>query len=539
MRHLLIRHRISLVLKVFATFLLFSVVWVFNPELPEGEVAGQWHWLAQTGILYSIFILFAVFFYPGPRKHPTEYYYIIIWSLIAITAVEAVWGIVQFILSTPISGSFHNDRLYAGYLAVIFPVCLNEWLSARKENPTFFRNVKYYSSLAVLILIIIAAIITMLYPSWFALIISSLFVMWYQLEWKEKVKYLWHKKQKKVITFSIIGLLAIAFITGIFFTTHNEETQKQVFLTKIAFKAISEHPLTGHGSKTFLYAYGKTQENYFADNTCSEEEKLLADYPLNASNEYLHGAIEWGIPIVLGMLVFVLLSIHQGVKNNRIGVSAGVLSLLIFSFFANPMLIPAFTITAIFLLFACIMGRERIWLVGMAIVIGLFGIHWWRTNDYYASMEWARHQRLFHVAAYQSAHKGYDKLYSKLSHKPAFLYEHAFCLHKLGKYDESIKLLEEAAAKSNDPMIHDVMGRNYQLKGNYKEAESCYLKSTNMVPNRMLPYYFLAKLYNEPDFKNPSRCKEMAQLVLEKQKDNQTSVARQMREEAMALLREL
>ncbi len=526
MRHPLLRYRISLALKIFATLLLFSVVWVFNPELPEGEVAGQWHWLAQAGILYSSFILFAIFLYPERHKHPTEYYNIIVWSLIVITAVEAIWGIAQFVLSLPISGSFHNDRLYAGYLAVIYPVCLNEWLNLKNERKSLFRNIKYYSSLTILILITLSILTTTIYAAWFTVVVSLLFVMW-------------HTNQKKVLAFSTIRVIAIITLALVAFTVHKEETQKQLFLTKIAFKAISEHPLTGYGPNTFGHSYGKAQEYYFATNSCSEEEKRLADYPLNPSNEYLHGAIEWGIPIVLGILVFLILSIHQGVKNKRIGVSAGVVSILIFSLFANPMQIPAFTITAVFILFACIMGRERIWLAGMAVTIGLFGVHWWKTNEYYTYKEWGKQQRLFQAGAYQSAHKGYEKLYSNLNKKPAFLYEHAYCLHKLGKYNESNKLLKEAAAMSNDPMIHTVMGKNYLFESNYKEAEKCFVKSTNLVPNRMLPYYLLAKLYNEPDFRDSSKCKEMAKLVLQKETHINTSMARKIREESRRMIREL
>ncbi|NDV59723.1 M48 family metallopeptidase [Bacteroides sp. 519] len=182
------------------------------------------------------------------------------------------------------------------------------------------------------------------------------------------------------------------------------------------------------------------------------------------------------------------------------------------------------------------MKQQRLWLIGIAIVIGLFGIHWWKMNDYYVSKEWKKYQRLFHVAAYSSAHEGYEKLYDQLKHKPAFLYEYGYCLHKLGKYDESNKVLEESAKLSSNPMIYDVMGRNHHLKGNYTEAESYYIKSTNMVPNRMLPYYFLSKLYNESNYKNPAKCKEMAQLVLEKEKNTQATTARHMREEARKLL---
>ena len=65
--------------------------------------------------------------------------------------IEAVWGIRQvygFTYSNhslyALTGSFYNPGPYSGYLAMIFPICLYEWLK-RKEGK---KTIPYYVALA-------------------------------------------------------------------------------------------------------------------------------------------------------------------------------------------------------------------------------------------------------------------------------------------------------------------------------------------------------------------------------------------------------
>lgn len=537
MRQLLIRYRISLALKIFATLLLLSVVWVYNPELPAGEVAGEWYWLAQTGILYAVIMLAAVILYRDRKKSTfPEYYYIIIWSFIFLAGVEAVWGIMEYLLSGGIAGSFHSTELFSGYMAVMFPICLNEWLETRsRRKKTILRQAKYYTSLIALTFILVATVFTHIYTAWLSLVIASLFVLWHHFRWKEKIVSWWHNDKKKFLQYSAIGVFVLLSGSISLYFLERENIDKQVFLTRMSFKTLAERPLTGYGPEAFTHAYGTVQEKYFEEGTWSEYEEGLAETPEHPGNEYIHGAIEWGIPIMLSVLVFIGLALRQGIKYGRYSASAGIIALLVFSFFSAPMQIPTFVISMVFLLAACIMGRQRIWLAGLAIIIGLFGIHWWRMDDYYLCKEWSRHQRLYHVAAYDAASKGYQQLYDGLKHKKKFMYEYAHCLYETKEYDASLDVLQESCKNTCNPMVYNLIGKNHQRKGQYKEAEYWYKKAANLVPGKMYPYYLLAKLYDEPDFRQPAKCKEMAKKVLEKEKTNKTVIARQMRDEARKL----
>ena len=61
--------------------------------------------------------------------------------------IEAVWGIRQvygFTYSNhslyALTGSFYNPGPYSGYLAMIFPICLYEWLKRKEDKKT----ISYY-----------------------------------------------------------------------------------------------------------------------------------------------------------------------------------------------------------------------------------------------------------------------------------------------------------------------------------------------------------------------------------------------------------
>ena len=91
-------------------------------------------------------------------------------------------------------------------------------------------------------------------------------------------------------------------------------------------------------------------------------------------------------------------------------------------------------------------------------------------------------------------------LHDKLKHKPEFLFEEAQCLSKTGQHAEAIRVLERAKRLSGDPMIRYMIAKNRQTLGDYREAEEELLQAIGILPERLYPYYLLAKLYAEPEF---------------------------------------
>ena len=91
-------------------------------------------------------------------------------------------------------------------------------------------------------------------------------------------------------------------------------------------------------------------------------------------------------------------------------------------------------------------------------------------------------------------------------------------------------------AHSCDPMILNIIGKNYQAIGKYEKAEEYFIRSTHRLPGRIYPYYLLAKLYASPGYLQPDKFHEMADLVLTKEPKVQSTAVREMRDEIRKLV---
>lgn len=84
-------------------------------------------------------------------------------------------------------------------------------------------------------------------------------------------------------------------------------------------------------------------------------------------------------------------------------------------------------------------------------------------------------------------------------------------------------------------MILNIIGKNYQAIGKYEKAEEYFIRSTHRLPGRIYPYYLLAKLYAEPEYRHPEKLKQAVQIVLTKEPKVQSTAIREMREEVKLL----
>ena len=92
---------------------------------------------------------------------------------------------------------------------------------------------------------------------------------------------------------------------------------------------------------------------------------------------------------------------------------------------------------------------------------------------------------------------------------------------------------------SSDAMILNIIGKNYQAKGQPEFAELWYLRSTHRLPNRIYLYYLLAKLYaKHPKYFPREKLEWAARMVLEKEAKVESTAIREMREEVKKLLYE-
>lgn len=98
-----------------------------------------------------------------------------------------------------------------------------------------------------------------------------------------------------------------------------------------------------------------------------------------------------------------------------------------------------------------------------------------------AEDSWEVLRMYYYSEDYKQTVERYEPLYESLSWNPKYLFEYAHAMHKEGRYEK---------------------------------AEEWYIRSTHRLPNRLYSYYLLAKLYAEPGFYRPDKCRETIEKVL-------------------------
>lgn len=526
-----------------------SYQWFSNPA--PGKVA----FVFQLGVLW--FLMRATFQMFPQVIH--FFLFIIMYSGL----IEALWGFGQLYNITGsyhsvfrITGSFYNPGPYSGYLAVMFPITMGlSFYYRRKAQSTLDPNmVLYICTLLSLVLIITLLPATMSRASWIAAIISGIWVLWMELSFTERLKHLWKSHRGILLVSSVIVLfLCIGAAVGTY-SLKKDSADGRLLMWKITTNAILDNSMMSVGIGGFSDAYSNAQESYFASGEASPREAIVAGSPEYAFNEYLQLILEEGI---FGFLIFMGLAgfcFYFGVKNKQIAACGGLISLGILCFFSYPMQLPSFKILTVLLLTLVIMPIRRPFypryfqhrrgcaraIVVCSIVAFLLSsfITWGQIGTYNSYHQWSNLKVLQQTKAYESALSEYEKLYPRLKHESAFLFEYAQCLTGLKQYDKANDILKKAAVLSTDPMIYNVMAKNYQALGKYSDAEKYLYKSLNLLPERIYPYYLLTKLYAEPAFYQPDKMKKAGELVLTKEPKVQSTAIKEMRNEIKKLLAE-
>ena len=421
---------------------------------------------------------------------------IIIWSLIAAGAVEAVWGLLQVYGYEPsnhslyaLTGSFYNPGPYSGFLAMCVPVALHEWL----EGKRIWKHV----ALVALVLMLVVLPSGMSRSAWLAALVASGYVL--GMHYREKVCRYWK--------YFCVGSLLLAVLGVGAYHWKKDSADGRLLMWKVATLAVLEHSWQGVGWEYVAGAYGDAQERYFASGMATEQEAHVAGAPEYVFNEYLQVAMAWGVPALCGILLLVVGGFCLGHRDRQFGVCGALLSLAVFAFSSYPFQFMEFIVALIALLVSCAMGYRKVWVRVLALVLGIG------------------------IGVYLAEHRP-----TKNARR---MFEQAHALHKAGQWQESIELLKETMKVSSDAMILNIIGKNYQALGQPYLVEGWFIRSTHRLPNRIYPYYLLAKLYAEHPKCFPKEKLEWAvKMVLEKEAKVESTAIKQMREEVKDLLEE-
>ena len=419
---------------------------------------------------------------------------VIIWLLIVFGAVEAVWGLLQVYGYEPsnhslyaLTGSFYNPGPYSGFLAMCLPLAVHEWLEGRR--------IWKHLALVALVLMLVVLPSGMSRSAWLAALMASGYV--WAMHYPKAIARYWK-------AFLAGGLLFILLGIGAYYWK-KDSADGRLLMWKIAF---TEVPATiGVGWENVAGAYGEAQERYFRQGKGTPWEERVAGAPEYVFNEYLQVGIAWGTPVLCVILAVVIVIFSWGHRDRQYGVCGGLFSLAVFAFSSYPFQFLEFILAFLALLVTCALGHRKLWVRWLALVLGIG------------------------LGVYLSANRPTKNVRR--------MFEQAHALHKAGEWQASTDLLKETMKVSSDAMVLNIIGKNFQAMGQPKVAEHWFVRSTHRLPNRIYPYYLLAKLYAEHPKIFPKEKLEWAtRMVLEKEAKVESTAIRQMREEVKKMLEE-
>lgn len=347
------------------------------------------------------------------------------------------------------TGSFYNSGPFACYLAVNFPIIL---YAGVHSNIKYLRCSGIFITLINIFFIFSSASRTAI----IALSFGIIFVFY------EKINQI-YRRNKLLLLICCITLTACFILCICCIKQHS--SIGRLFIWKIAFKLVCDVPLTGIGWKNVPGAYGDTQEQYFALGNGTELEKLLADAPEYVFNEYLQVAIAFGIMTSILLILILCNGLIASIRNQNYGYAGSIAAVFIVMCASYPLQFSIFAITICIILCAAFLYSKIKWLSLLGFAVTILSCTMFLTNN--------------------------DKI------DVTKYFVEARSLNRIGKYKESNEHLQYLKQYSSDPMILNIIGKNFEALKCSDSAEYYYRKSVNRCPNRLYPHYLLMLLYKD------------------------------------------
>ena len=445
-------------------------------------------------------------------------------SIVVICAYESILGVFQLIGCRPsnhylyaITGSFDNPGPYGGFLAICVSVIGAYVINNKPQADTslFYKAVFWIMSVVALFGLMILPS-TQSRTAILALVISISLLAFGTKSIRMKIKPIIRKYGIRIILVSIaLGTSAYLF--------KKPSADGRLFMDRISIMTIWNNGLKGVGRGHFGGAYGETQARYFQNQirengnndldwtAINEHERMTAECPDNAFNEYLFIGVEYGLIVMLLFIAVIILAILISFKRRTVW-CYGMTAFAVFALFSYPLHVTQFQILFPILLLACISdtrrecnkNRKLLDIIGLSVLsillVTLSAIQIVKLPEIrqhkWAEAAWKKAERWYQMEYYDYVVEDCDSLLPYMKTNQQFLFAYGQSLNKIGNYEKSDSILNLGTEISSDPMFWNVMGNNSLALGRYREAEERYKHAFYMVPNRLYPLTLLAKLYH-------------------------------------------
>lgn len=472
-------------------FVLFTLSVICSSHYNNSNIVNSY-------LMVLIPCYFLIRFFNGMFMHTKQ---IIIILISTVCILECVLGLLQIISITimdstlSLRGTFINSGPYGGFLSV----CATVLLPYIKTDD---KKLKRFAKVALIAVIIILPATL----SRAAIISCVICFCWFAFSNEKKFKQ-FICSHKLFVTLVVVVLLigAYKFKQG--------SADGRFFINKISFQMLLSNKLYGVGIGKYPGSYGEAQYNYFKNKTSGiiddisiktiYRERMIADCPGSAFNDYLQIGVESGIIAMILFIVMIIYTIFHSMKQHSIW-SYGLISFSFFSLFSFPLELFQFQ-----LLFSIILAMSigtcsdekktanaYLYIIPVILIIVLlisnFGILMKRRES---KKQWFAAGKWYDKKDYEYVLSDYPNLFDDLKDFSQYLFEYGHSLNKMGYYEKSDSILLLGTSLSSDPMFWNVMGNNSMALGRFREAEERYKHAFYMVPNRLYPLYLIAKLY--------------------------------------------
>jgi len=421
-------------------------------------------------------------------------------GLIVIGIVQALYGLGQYMhwfsnviaAGFTMSGSFDNPAGFAASLSVCFPFAL--FLFLKKDI--------YWKILGGLaaVLFVVAVVLSQSRAGVIALIVIS--GIWavkaFDINWLNN----WSRQTKKVGS----TLLFIILLVGLYFLK-KDSANGRLLIWQCSAHMIADKPLFGQGVGGFQREYMLYQAEYFRNNPDSSFA-MLADIVKHPFNEYLLLLVEHGLVggVLFGFFIFYLIRVCRKNKSQeRFYVMLCLVGVGVFASFSYPLGYPFVRLVAVFCAAIIMQHETKRWkipkelstILKTIVLVVSFALLVLTCNRFYDDYRWNAIAQRSLAGETKVVMPDYAQLYKTMNRNGLFLYNYAAELNYIDRNKESNRIFIEASQFMNDIDLQLQLADNYQKMKQYKEAERCLILASEMIPNRFMPLYRLAKLYEE------------------------------------------
>ena len=453
---------------------------------------------------------------------------LILISLVAISSIEAMYGIGHFILNgfkLSESGTFDNPAGFASCLCCSLPFAF------------YGRHIQHgriISNVAITMMIIAICISGSRVG-----IISAIIPIAISLK-ASVCRVMWGEKWKMVVT----SVMTCGLLIALYFFKQ-DSADGRILIWSVAYLMMMDAPLWGHGPDAVEREYMEYQANFLKQ--CSNEHwQMLADNTKHLFNEYLEVLIQFGL-IGLLLVITALLLIFKAYKRCRLDITkdafSSLLSIMVFSCFSYPFSYPftwlllALDISLILYgayaqqIFRPIVQHRKTMafcLCFMAMMIGCpTALRCWK------EFEWNYASKM--QASCDTRLKRYGQLESWMHGNAYFLYNYGVELYLADRTKQALNIAEKCSKYWTDYDLELLKAVCHSELGEYASSDAHLVRAHHMCPNRFQPLY--QQLLNLKEQGKILDAKDLAREILRKKAKILSPEVKQIRNEMRDLLK--